>query len=180
MNGGTVLVVGLGGIIAYVAYSMSGYDPYVFNMPAEQARTALANAFVEVPYVSGKGTYTIRGGTSTIDSVELTTINDFDDSDSTSNSGSSCFARLAPISESKVKVVADCSTETSGTSAIEANLVEIREATHNEFIQSTLRKRAFDAEGVRSKQIGAVLRNNKAMNQEALQRSDEAQALEAQ
>lgn len=179
MNGGTVFVVGIVGIITYVAYSMSGYDPTVFDMPVDQARTAIAKAVVHVPSVANRGEYSLRGGESTTDHVELIKTTQFSPAYS-ENGQNRCFARLSSISDTKVKVVADCSNERSETSAIEANMVEIREATFNEFIQSTLRKHAFDDEGVYSKQIGAVLRNRQAMHLEALKISDETQAVQAQ
>ena len=179
MNGGTVFVVGIVGITTYVAYSVSGYDPIVFDMPADQARAAIAQAVVHVPSVADRGEFSLRGGESTTDHVELIKTTQFSPA-YRENGQNRCFARFSSISDTKVKVVADCSNERSETSAIEANMVEIREATFNEFIQSTLRKRAFDADSVHSKQVGAMLRNKDAMHLEALKISDETQALQAQ
>ena len=174
MSGGVVFGVGLVGVIAYVAYSMSSYDPTVFEMTADQAQTAIAKKVLHLPRKDGDGTIEIKGISSHSGYAKMTLQYD------TTAPIIPCKARVTPVSASEVKVMADCTGASSGKSAMQDTVVAYHGAMFDEFIQSTLGQRDFNRQTVDSKEIAITMKNMNGMQHEALKTSDEMQALQAQ
>jgi hypothetical protein len=174
MNVGAVFFVGLGGVAAYVGYSVTNYDPSVFKMSAAQAQTALASKVLHLPRKDGDGTIELKGIASEGSVTEMS-LQYADWAPIIS-----CVARVTEVSKAEVKVKADCSGQSAGASAMQDTVGEFHNAMFDEFIQSTLAQRPFNRKTVDSKEMAIVMKNLGGMQREALRTSDEMQALEAQ
>jgi hypothetical protein len=174
MSGGPVFFVGVGGVIAYVIYSVSSYDPQVFKMTADQAQAAIASKVLHLPRKDGDGRIEIKGISSSKGYTTMSLQYDV------TAPIIPCKAVVTPVSATEVKVKADCTDEYSGKSAMQDTVVAYHGAMFDEFIQSTLRKRDFDRATVDSKEMAITMKNMRGMQHEALKASDEMQAFQAQ
>src|SRR4051812_15969594 len=90
-----------------------------------------------------------------------------------------CEAIVTSMSPKETRVVADCGKSNSD-SAISRTQDALRAPMFEEHIAATLNKRAFNRNKVDAKNTVAVFQNLGGMQQEALQRSAEAQRMAAE
>jgi hypothetical protein len=171
------LIMGIGvlGIAGYVGHTAMQYDPSIYPYSKAQVVDILSASETKMPRRTKDGEIRIWGDGTTDRGVALKmTYNDGD-------SGTpilDCEAVLTEVAADKTRVNADCGS-VSTDSAMAQTTHALRAPMFEEYIASTLGKRAFDRQVVDSKEMALVMTNMGGMQREALKASDEAQRLQA-
>ncbi len=171
------LVMGMGllGVGGYVGYTVMNHDPAIYPYSKAQVEEMLASSELKMPRRTKDGEIRIWGdGTSDRGVALKMTYNDGD----ANTPVLACDAVLTVVEPAKTRVNADCGAPNS-SSAIANTEMAIRAPMFEEYIDATLQKRAFDRQIVDNKEMALVMHNMGGMQREALQRSDEAQRLQA-
>jgi hypothetical protein len=170
-----VLGVGVLGVAGYVGHTAMQYDPTVYPYSKAQVAEILAASETKIPRRTKDGEIRIWGDGTTDRGIALKmTYNDGDSSTPILD----CEAVLTEVAADKTRVNADCGS-VSTDSAIGQTTHALRTPMFEEYIASTLGKRAFDRQVVDSKEMALVMTNMGGMQREALKASDEAQRLQA-
>lgn len=167
MSAKLFFLTGLLGIGGYLGYKVTSYDPTVVPYSKAQVQSMLASGRLEVPNALGNDSRVFYGTGKTGPGVGLA----FTYSKRPNAPVISCQAVITELAPNQSRVVARCGTR--GTSAMANTMDEMHEAIVDEYIQSKLHNRAFDAKRAESKVVGATMRNMGGMQKEALKTADE-------
>ena len=150
-------------------------DPTVFPYSKDQVQTMLVDAKTTLPRRDGPGDMIkIWGAGRSAKGVKLNM------KYASWAPLLECEAIITSITPKESRVVADCGKSTNSDSAVSRTQDSLRSPMFEEHIAATLNKRAFNRNKVDAKNTVAVFQNLGGMQQEALQRSAEAQRMAAE
>lgn len=175
MDAKLVFLAGLVGVGGYVGHKVMTYDPNVVPYSKAQVQAMLENARITFPRRDGDGNVSIWGAGRNADGVALAM--KYAEADWAPQID--CQAVVTELAPDKSRVVARCGSRSSD-SAIGHTQDELQAPMFEEFIQSKLAGREFNRSAVDAKEAGIVMTNMGGMQREALQRSAEAQRMQAE
>lgn len=166
MNGGTIFILGVIGVVGATSYSMMNHDPMVVDMPVAQVQERLAQAVSTWPSGVGDGVGSIMPVSKTPNGVNVH-LKYF-----VTRGGRNCRINLTAIDDETTRMSSDCTQVDVHThnadSATERAGNEGDEAFVDEHARSVMAGDTFDFDHANGVSRDALMANHDAVVAEGL------------
>ena len=170
MNGGTVFVIGIVGIVGAGAYKMSNHDPMLVDLPVAEVKARLASAVTTWPADknnpgNGVGSIMPAGPFSAGVNVQLKY---------SSHSGTrDCKILLTAVDEGTTRMASECTNVTFLTDGSDSALQRAGDESDEVFIdehaRSVMAGDTFDLEGAEQRSTDIFMRDQHTITAEGLE-----------